>query len=137
MRCPRCDSELSGQPAKCDQCHGCWVSAADVKKTVKSDVVAWTDGGASKIDCPECHKPMQAITLRGVQLDRCAHHGVWFDIGEITDMLRKTGKIGPEEAAPQDKPSGKSVAGGIALGVGEVLLEVVGGVIEVVGEVIS
>jgi hypothetical protein len=57
---------------------------------------------------------------------------VWFDIGEITDVLRKAGKIGPEETAREDKPStGSKVAEG-AGGVGAAILEVLGTAIDIV-----
>jgi len=132
MRCPRCDHELDGRPAKCDQCHGCWVSAVDVARTVKSPAPTWTESGASKIECPECHQTMQAVTMHGVQLDRCAKHGVWFDIDEITEMLRKAGKLAPGEIAKQDQPSTGAKVGKAAGGVGTAILEVVGAVIDVV-----
>ena len=54
---------------------------------------------------------MQAIVLHGVHLDRCPQHGVWFDIGEITDLLRATGKLAENERAPEDGPSVASQAG--------------------------
>ena len=117
---------------KCSQCKGCWVSATDVSRTVKSHAPAWTDAGTSKIACPECYATMQAITFNGVHLDRCAHHGVWFDIGEISEMLRATGKIGAGEIAPQDKPSTSSKVAEGAAGVGGAILDVVGGLIDIV-----
>src|SRR5687767_7255066 len=107
MRCPRCDHELDGRPLKCDECKGCWVSVVDVPRTMKSHII-WTEAGQSKISCPECHATMQAITHKGVHVDRCMQHGVWFDIGEITDMLRKTGKLAPEKTAREDQPSTSS-----------------------------
>jgi Zn-finger nucleic acid-binding protein len=132
MRCPRCDLDLDGRPAKCDQCRGCWVAAVDVTKTVKSSAPNWTDAGPSKIACPECYATMRSIMMNGVELDRCAQHGVWFDIDELTEMLRKTGKLGPEESARQDKPTTASKAGEGAVGVGGAILEVVGAVFEIV-----
>jgi Zn-finger nucleic acid-binding protein len=132
MRCPRCEHELDGRPAKCVQCHGCWVSVVDVARTVKSEAPAWTDEGKSQISCPECYATMQAITLHDVHLDRCAQHGVWFDIDEITDMLRKSGKIGPGESASADKPSVASKVGGGAAAVGDVIVDVVAAVLDIV-----
>jgi len=132
MRCPRCDHELDGRPAKCDQCHGCWVSVIDVSRTVKSHAPTWADEGESKIACPECYATMRAITLNDVHLDRCAQHGVWFDIGEITDMLRKSGKLDPEGVAREDKPSVASRAGNSAAEVGGVILDAVGAVFDIV-----
>jgi Zn-finger nucleic acid-binding protein len=108
------------------------VAAVDVTKTVKSSAPKWTDAGPSKIACPECYATMRSIMMNGVELDRCAQHGVWFDIDEFTDMLRKTGKLGPEESARQDKPSTASKAGEGAVGVGGAILEVVGAVFEIV-----
>jgi Zn-finger nucleic acid-binding protein len=132
MRCPRCDHELGGRPLKCEQCKGCWVAAVDVQRTTKTKNPTYLDAGTSKIACPECYATMQAITLNGVHLDRCAQHGVWFDIGEITDMLRKNGKLGPEEVAKPDQQStGSKVAEGAA-GVGGAILDVVGTVFDIV-----
>jgi Zn-finger nucleic acid-binding protein len=99
---------------------------------VKPDPSAWTAAGQSKIACPDCYATMQAITLHGVHLDRCAQHGVWFDIDEMTDMLRNSGKLAPTESASTDKPSAASKVGEAAAGVGAVILDAVGAVFDVV-----
>ena len=113
------------------------MSVADVPRTVKSDPSAWTAEGASTIACPECYATMQAIVLHGVHLDRCPQHGVWFDIGEITEVLRTTGKLDTNEVAREDGPSTAQKAGGAAAGVGVAILEVVGTVLDTVSDVVS
>lgn len=132
MRCPRDDHELSGQPLKCDDCKGCWISVIDLSKTVKSSPHAWNKVGESKINCPECYAPMQALELDEVHVDRCPQHGVWFDFGEITDMLRRSGRIGPDDIAKPDKRSTASKVGEGAAGVGTAILEVLGGIVDIV-----
>jgi Zn-finger nucleic acid-binding protein len=88
--------------------------------------------GPSKLECPECYAKMELVVVKGVQLDRCVKHGVWFDIGEISDVLRKTGKLPRDGVAREDKPStGSKVAEGAA-SVGAAILEVVATAIDIV-----
>lgn len=75
---------------------------------------------------------MQALALEDVHVDRCVEHGVWFDFGEITDMLRRSGKIGPDDVAKPDKPSNAAKAGEGAAGIGAAILEVLGGIVDIV-----
>ena len=45
-----------------------------------------------KRKCPICRKPMQKVncgTAQKILLDKCsAHHGLWFDRGELENILR-------------------------------------------------
>jgi Zn-finger nucleic acid-binding protein len=132
MRCPRCDHELDGKPAKCDQCNGCWVTTSDLARTIRTTKPTWTANGTSTITCPECYVPLEKMMIGEVHVDRCAEHGVWFDIGEITDVLRTHGKLGPNDVAREDKPSKGSQAAEGAAGVGAGILEVVGTIFDIV-----
>ncbi|MFN0248472.1 MAG: zf-TFIIB domain-containing protein [Kofleriaceae bacterium] len=86
------------------------------------------------MSCPECYAPMEAISLHETHLDRCLQHGVWFDIGEITDVLRQNGRLEEGETAHQDKPSTGEKVGEAAAGVGAGILEVVGAVFDIVSQ---
>ena len=49
-------------------------------------------GQEKKRKCPICRKPMQKVncgTAQKILLDKCsAHHGLWFDRGELENILR-------------------------------------------------
>ncbi len=108
------------------------MTVAEVGRTVRATEPAWKLGGPSKISCPECYAPMEAITLHEVHIDRCLQHGVWFDIGEITDILQKNGRLAPGETARQDQPSKGEKAAEGAAGIGAGILEVLGTVFDIV-----
>src|SRR4051812_23664654 len=37
--------------------------------------------------CPMCTAGMQTVGLAGIELDRCAPHGIWFDATELDAVL--------------------------------------------------
>ena len=40
--------------------------------------------------CPTCKRPMSRETFRGIEVDRCRDHGIWFDRDEVLHVLRGT-----------------------------------------------
>jgi Zn-finger nucleic acid-binding protein len=45
--------------------------------------------------CPDCRGPLREELHRGVRLDVCADHGMWFDLGEVQ---RWSGRATPTNA---------------------------------------
>ena len=110
MNCPRCNGPLQTRSgggltaAICDnpKCGGGWMSATDLEqairrfanaKGVELKSVALLEGPsrATTQRCPECTTPLNAVTLRGVQVERCpACQGVFLDVGEGRQIAQRT-----------------------------------------------
>ena len=40
--------------------------------------------------CPKCGQELITVTLRGVQVDKCAHcAGMWLDAGELEELVER------------------------------------------------
>ena len=40
--------------------------------------------------CPKCKDPLRAVTVAGVEVDRCTGcEGIWFDRSELGELLRQ------------------------------------------------
>ncbi len=106
LPCPACTtSELRfvGDRYACELCTGTFVQndalesmVMDISKALW-DVPAPT-GTAGARACPVCTKTMVVEDLERVPIDRCAEHGVWFDLHELTVAL--------ENASHQFDPRG-------------------------------
>jgi Zn-finger nucleic acid-binding protein len=108
-RCPRCSSQLHAREygdlsvEECDKCGGLFLAPTTMEKLVsardrptslrlampkremkRETVVRY-------ILCPDCGKSMnrQAFgRISGVIVDVCKKHGVWFDGGELAEVIR-------------------------------------------------
>jgi hypothetical protein len=55
------------------------------------------------MQCPQCHKPMQTFTVRGMELDRCRDCGrVWLDLNEVERIFE--GVLASLSEAEVDQP---------------------------------
>jgi len=112
MNCPAC-----GQPqvivehdgVELDLClagHGVWFDAQELgmllgngAAALEKDLAGLRHSGHGR-PCPRCDRKMELITVPGtekVTLDRCPRgHGLWFDDGELEEILR--GAAGVERA---------------------------------------
>jgi Zn-finger nucleic acid-binding protein len=106
LACPGCTSgelRFFGDRYQCEQCAGTFVQNAALESMVMDiskdawDLPAPT-GTAGTRACPVCTKPMIAEDLERVPIDRCAAHGVYFDMNELTVAL--------ENASHQFDPRG-------------------------------
>jgi Zn-finger nucleic acid-binding protein len=94
--CPRCGHDLEALPAAlaCKACHGVWVSEAEVGRRLRERLradpgpLAFGDGLGPVLPCPMCWDPMEVRSLDGVTVDRCAKHGLWFDVDELERTMR-------------------------------------------------
>jgi Zn-finger nucleic acid-binding protein len=104
MNCPRCAEIL--RPAVpyswlCPRCEGCWVdkgSLYHITRLTRSQLAQTplqptlvADPKNMRVEdrpmlCPECRRSLTRQIYcgdSGVEVDRCADHGMWFDDGEL------------------------------------------------------
>ena len=85
----------------CLSCKGIWFDAGELGllsqalqiKTAIPDIMslAVVASQEKKRPCPRCDKKMDKIELEGVLVDRCPNgHGLWFDWGELGQVLERT-----------------------------------------------
>lgn len=108
MNCPRCSETLRpGLPHTliCPRCEGCWVgkgslyvlarlTRAQLAQTALQPTLV-ADPKPFRIpdrplQCPQCQQPMKRQIYcgdSGVEVDRCAEHGIWFDDGELAQVI--------------------------------------------------
>ena len=100
--CPACGVRLEQARSvwRCSACKGCWVE----ERILADMVLRMRDGtGPTSLAflsrttadgvraCPSCGKGMAHVALEGVELDRCADHGIWFDGRELQTTLHEAG----------------------------------------------
>lgn len=98
--CPRCDEILEENfpgGMMCPRCAGSWISQVVLDAAFGDPT--WPNGSTMwwrrELHCPECTSSgtksvMDAIEARGVIVDRCAGHGMWFDDGELERVTDTT-----------------------------------------------
>jgi ribosomal protein S27AE len=99
LRCPVCPGrELAflGDRYACEQCHGVLVENAALEELVhEMTSEPWQmpamAGAPGPRTCPVCAAVLGVESLEGVSIDRCAHHGVWFDTQELEGLLQHAG----------------------------------------------
>jgi Zn-finger nucleic acid-binding protein len=122
--CPRCPSKLVAREyaetsvEECDQCGGLFLAPAMMERVVAARDLstglrlalpkrqAKRERAVRYIHCPVCHKLMnrQAFgRISGVVLDVCKTHGVWFDAGELGEVIQFVEKGGLERAREREK----------------------------------
>jgi Zn-finger nucleic acid-binding protein len=86
--CPHCAIALvpNDRILGCTQCRGAWVPARALDEHLGKQP-AYTPSPHAAVACPVCRAAMSAVALGGVELDRCAADGVWFDADEL-DRIR-------------------------------------------------
>jgi len=107
MNCPRCGHDLDTRStggisaAICGRCAGAWLPKDDLERAVR--LVAAEQGIALKtlallegpardttLPCPQCSTMLQRLTLRGVEIERCAVcQGVFLDAGEVRTLAQR------------------------------------------------
>jgi Zn-finger nucleic acid-binding protein len=104
FECPACGQELRAYLTRlcCDACTGIFIAHDDLTSALDEHArgdaqVGFLDGPVGTRACPRCREPMLTClldptfglghALPAPELDRCAKHGVWFDIGELAKVL--------------------------------------------------
>jgi len=100
----------------CNDCHGVWFDSTELELLLKSlhldshellleDVLKSPEAESAekKRKCPICRKKMKKTAIgdhHGILIDVCPQkHGLWFDGGEVTQLLRH---LAGEKAAKKD-----------------------------------
>jgi Zn-finger nucleic acid-binding protein len=101
MTCPHCEIALvpSSRILGCTQCRGAWVPAVELDEQL-GEHPAYAPSPHAAVACPACKAAMSPVAIAGVEIDRCAADGVWFDADEL-DRIRK---VAP--AADTDRDQG-------------------------------
>lgn len=107
MDCPVCKKPMivveldQVETDYCPDCGGIWLDAGELeillddaqaaRQVIGSFQPAQTSETTRK--CPICYKKMEKVLVgvepTPVMIDRCTkQHGLWFDRGELTDVLR-------------------------------------------------
>ena len=107
--CPRCGGHLQAREygnlsvEECDKCGGLLLASATMDRIVAARDMPTSlrlafpkremkrETAVRYISCPTCGKSMnrQAFgRVSGVVVDVCKHHGVWFDAGELSEVIR-------------------------------------------------
>src|SRR5262245_13880097 len=94
--CPRCHTaSLHRSHAHgvwvlaCAHCWGLWLdreAAGTLFGTLADE--ATVDARDEGTRCPACAAALEPISLRGVAIDRCRPHGVWFDHTELDRVVQ-------------------------------------------------
>ncbi len=109
MKCPVCKKDMiilelnEVEIDYCLSCKGIWLDkgelellAEDKNQTILNlfEPVEKTKEKLRK--CPVCNKKMKKIKMTTkqevVMVDRCENHGIWFDKGELYQILKQTSK---------------------------------------------
>ena len=123
--CPRCAAGLGGEDLagirldRCIRCEGAFVSVEKMSELIeRRDVLdelrallprgpgRVLDPGPMYVRCPVCATLMnrkQYATGAKVVIDVCRQHGVWFDGGELPQVLDFIAAGGLEEARRRDQ----------------------------------
>lgn len=116
FECPACGQELRAYYTRlcCDACTGIFVTVDDLRQALADHTstlalagvgLGFRDGPVGKRRCPRCREQMltcwldaafdAAHALPDPELDRCAKHGVWFDVGELAKVLEAASHATP------------------------------------------
>jgi Zn-finger nucleic acid-binding protein len=108
MHCPVCKTEMIIQELHdvevdhCFDCDGIWLDSGELEMLLEeestTDTLASTFRKATfsekQRSCPVCRRPMEKVHAgddeHAVLLDRCPKHGLWFDAGELQQILHAT-----------------------------------------------
>lgn len=107
MKCPACKAPLvvvereSIEVDWCPACHGVWFDAGELEllvdkagKTLEPGMIGKPVGEVEEAlrRCPRCRCKMGKVTFaddNALLLDRCPEHGLWFDAGELGQLMRQ------------------------------------------------
>jgi Zn-finger nucleic acid-binding protein len=114
MKCPVCDELMIVLELEeieidyCTSCEGIWLDGGELellleeaseKEEVLSSFRRDISSDEKKIRCPICIRKMEKVLVGAesrVLIDRCKnHHGLWFNRGELYDVV-KLGSIDEE-----------------------------------------
>ena len=129
MICPACNKDMivveyrNVELDYCLNCHGVWFDSDELELFLKcmnldtpdlllGHILASTETGTSekKKKCPICRRKMKKTTIGErpeILVDVCPQKdGLWFDGGEVAQLLKELAKKKPAGKEPQQKVIG-------------------------------
>jgi Zn-finger nucleic acid-binding protein len=120
MICPACKCDMivveyhNIELDYCNNCKGVWFDSGELELLLKSQGLkepeSFFDGilnsqettsSEEKRNCPICGRKMKKTAIGGqpeILIDACRNnHGLWFDGGEVTQMIRRLAEERPGE----------------------------------------
>jgi len=106
MICPVCSEEMlilefeGVELDFCARCGGVWLDEGELEQLAHDSGDFWRmppGGRRSRRRCPRCNRRMRLAIYpgTGIEVDVCARgHGIWFDGGELQEVLRRGGAEG-------------------------------------------
>ena len=110
MNCPVCKTPLlilelnNVEIDHCTKCGGVWLDGGELeilldssshKKELLASFQTDENTDEKKFKCPVCGKKMEKVLCgkdENILIDRCReHHGLWFDRGELEQLLESGG----------------------------------------------
>jgi Zn-finger nucleic acid-binding protein len=95
--CPRCGVDLVDVPdmRACTRCGGRWATEATLirlatEMTPGEPNLPFLHHDRAALVCPTCGNSMTTWKLHAIEIDRCARHGIWFDVHELQQVLYAT-----------------------------------------------
>jgi Zn-finger nucleic acid-binding protein len=106
FQCPACGEAMRAYYKRlcCDACTGIFVALDDLTVAIEDHAsapptIAFRDIDPGERSCPRCREPMTKCRFEAMfntvanampepELDRCTKHGVWFDVGELANILK-------------------------------------------------
>jgi Zn-finger nucleic acid-binding protein len=120
--CPVCSIALAqaGFTERCPKCTGAWIHEDALvgmmqERTSAMVFLPWQPRERDQERaCAVCSKPMQAVALGTVALDRCADHGVWFDPEELASLMKQAKQFKAEPKSGGDDDDHRGILGSLA-----------------------
>ena len=110
MNCPVCDNPLvilelnNVEVDHCTYCHGLWLDGGELeillensshKNELLASFIVDNKNIEKKLKCPICRKKMEKVICgkgKNIVIDKCRlQHGLWFDKGELEQLLESGG----------------------------------------------
>jgi Zn-finger nucleic acid-binding protein len=145
-KCPRCRKvALGDEPLirHCGRCKGSWIAEETLHERVAAaqgaqSGLTWRTEARAALLCAICAEPMETLVVRDTPVDRCARHGIWFDVNELAHVLAPVAVAAHVAAQPQTSTAGDLAEDGVdlAVGVADAALESVD-VVEVGGSAVE
>jgi Zn-finger nucleic acid-binding protein len=124
--CPRCSVKLDRllieniELNECSRCDGMWAGVETFEsicadREEQSAVLNFVNARTAShqqppaityVPCPDCKQLMNRSNFArasGVIIDICRHHGVWFDAGELPNIIRFIQQGGMQRAREKEK----------------------------------
>ena len=100
LACPACNAALVRARGKwdlelehCTACQGIWLGEDTLREMYRQSGQGYELEWLPRLTreptraCPRCTRPMKPSLIEVVEVERCEHHGIWFDRSELERAL--------------------------------------------------